>query len=86
MGFLTYDELYGVNISEYCLAHNTTLEEIISKSEIDIEILKDNLRRLIEQDKSGNFPGVYNRITPVHSAIKKKQNHIDKLKDWQAGI
>ncbi len=86
MGFLTYDELYGIDINDYCLAHNTTIDEIISKSRIDIKLLKNNLKRLLNRAKGDDSVEAAAMITPVHSAIQKKQNHINKMEDWQAGI
>ncbi len=81
---LTYDELYGVNIDEYCIAHDTTLDKLIHKGEIDIDILKKNLKRLIDQDRAGDSStALYSYINTVHAAIHKKQKHIQNMKDWQ---
>jgi len=90
---MTYDELYGIDIDKYCLAHNTTLDDIIHKSQIDIELLNNNLKRLLIIDKKNlknkvrDREGILlNHMNTLHALIKKKQAHINKMQDWKNGI
>ncbi len=79
-----YDELYGIDIGEYCRRHETTIEELIHKSDIDIKILYENLGRLIEAERAGKLS--YNEmylIDTISFTINKKHKHIQRLKDWE---
>lgn len=71
-----YDELYGMNLDEYCEAHGTTLANLIKKTETDIAILK---KKLSKEWKGGNLTDLGNR---VYSAIQKKEAHKQRLEDW----
>jgi hypothetical protein len=75
----SYDELYGVDIEEYCKIHNTTLEDLIQKSEIDIELLRKNMGRLLQEDLTYE-EGYITKV--LFDLIKKKQKHVDHLKMW----
>jgi len=74
-----YIDLYGVSLDEYIRIHNTTLEELIEKSTIDMEIMKNNLHRIMQDPEWFRNP----MVDIVHRNIKKKSNHIEYLKDWK---
>ena len=80
-----YDELYGIDIDEYCLRHNTTIDELIRKSEIDIEILYENVDKLIEAERNGKtaYEDMH-LLDTVSFTINKKYKHIQRLESWNA--
>ncbi len=79
----TYEQLYGVNLDEYCRLQDTTIEELIKKSNIDIEIMYNNLDILLYQKLSHDEGFI---IDTIFSLIRKKQAHIFALQNWQQGI
>ncbi len=76
----TYDELYGVDLDEYCRLHDTTIDALIKKSEIDIEIMYRNLDRLMRMNLSYEESHI---IDTISFAIRKKEKHIFALQDWK---
>ena len=79
MSNYSYDEVYGIPLEEYLQRHNLTLEHIIDKINIDISILKENLGRTMD----AKLPYPENHIEyVVFNAIKKKQEHLDRLLAW----
>jgi len=81
-----YDDLYGVNLKEYCIAHNTNPEKLIQKIDIDIRLLKNRLNYLLEQESQKPFREQNNSdlylITKVYQLIQKKEKHKDRLREW----
>ncbi len=77
-----YDKLYGINIDEYCQRQGTTVDGLIHKSEVDIEILYENLDRLMRQDLSYEEGHIVDTISFL---IRKKEKHIFALEDWKMG-
>lgn len=77
---MTYDEIYGMDLDNYCLAHGTTIEDLISKTELDIEILTTRMQE--------EFPRGSMTFTPlaseIYKLIRKKKNHVTRLKEWKA--
>ncbi len=73
----TYDDLYGVGIDEYCFRHGITIDDLIHKSEIDIEIMSKNLKRLLTTDPSNYL------VDSIFFTIAKKRKHIQKLQEWK---
>ncbi len=76
----SYDELYGVDIDEYCKLHETTIAALIRKSQIDIKIMYDNLDSLLHQKLSHDDGFI---IDTIFALIRKKEAHIFALEDWQ---
>ena len=76
----TLDEIYGIDLLEYCRIHSTTVEELIKKTEKDIEILKANLKHVVVDEDRVTDPLV-NRICKT---ISKKEKHLKRLKEWRA--
>jgi hypothetical protein len=76
----SYDEIYGVTLEEYTKIHNTTIDELINKTKIDIKILYNNLGDLMEQDLP--YPSDF-IIEKVLQTIKKKENHVSRLQEWK---
>jgi hypothetical protein len=68
----SYDEIYGVDIEEYCSLHNTTPQDLINKINIDIQILKNRLKEIINEDD-------HYLISVVYELINKKEKHKDRL-------
>ena len=72
-----YDILYGMDLDEYCKRQGVSIQGLIKKVEIDIEILK------------GKFKKEYKGVIPtplgdeVYTAISKKQKHLERLKEWK---
>ncbi len=77
----SYDEIYGVNLDEYCKLHNTTVDDLIRKSNVDISILHSNLDVLLHKDLSHDEGYI---IDFIFGLIKKKQDHIFKLEAWKS--
>ena len=81
-----YDEIYGVDITEYCSAHNTSMEDIIKKIKIDINLLKNRLQDLIYSenfDKTLDYRKKDFLITVIFNLIKKKEAHLERIKNWE---
>lgn len=77
----TYDDIYGIGIEEYLERHNQTLDELIVKNEIDMEILKENLHKVLNAKLP--YPESYLE-TEVYKSIQKKTKHLNRLKMWAA--
>lgn len=74
-----YDELYGLNIDEYCKAHNISINDLINKTSIDIDLLKKRLQYLIWTKDE-----ILNPLTcEVFKLLNKKQKHLERLKKWK---
>ncbi len=76
----SYDDIYGIDLDSYCAAHNTNISQMIEKTDIDIEILKDRMRILMapywrDQDTA--------LIGHIYKLLNKKTNHKERLKEWQ---
>ncbi len=76
----SYDDIYGIDLDEYCSLQNTTREEIISKIKIDINILKKNLEVNLKADLP--YPNNY-IVTVISNLIKKKEEHIQRIQAWE---
>jgi hypothetical protein len=74
-----YDDIYGVSLDEYVARQGITLEDLINKTKIDIAILKENLRRVVKEDRP--YPDNYLE-TVIFKTISKKEKHLDHLLDW----
>ena len=72
------DELYGVNLDEYCKIHNITPEALQRKTEIDIEILSTRLKKLVREEDRLLDPVV----EEIERLLDKKRKHLKRLKDW----
>jgi len=75
----TYDDLYGVSLDEYCLKQETSLDELIRKIEIDIDLLNQNLERVLVMQLSHDEGYI---VDTIFNLIKKKRNHVERLKEW----
>jgi len=78
---MTYDELYGVDIDEYCKRHKTTVDELINKVETDIQILKENLAKHTYSE-----PTNWTLVDSIHKLLNKKESHLRRLKQWKKGL
>ena len=76
----SYDEIYGVNIDEYAKLHGTTVQDLIEKTKLDIDILSKRLRYLVQHEEK---IGTNHLITVVFNTISKKQKHLSRLEEWQ---
>jgi cob(I)alamin adenosyltransferase len=77
---MDYNELYGISLKEYIKAHYTNLQKLMEKVQVDIVLLEKNLKKVIENSEDGITDS---RVTIIHSTIKKKQKHLQRLKDWE---
>lgn len=77
---MTYDEIYGMDLDNYCYAHNITVESLIAKEKTDIDILN---HRLKEEYPRGALT-MSELANAIHKLIKKKQKHVERLVDWKA--
>lgn len=72
-----YDYIYGVSIDEYVKAHNTTVDSLLGKTEVDISLLKN------AQQLEYNTKGLTRRVEDIGNAIRKKEAHRDRLLLWK---
>ena len=74
-----YDELYGVNLDEYCKFHQITIDDLMNKTKKDIELLNKRLYILVcKKNKLGS------QITnEVYKLLQKKKKHLERLKKWK---
>jgi len=79
MNEITLDEIYGVNIDDYCLYHAIIVNDLIGKVKKDIELLRKRLHILThEEDK------VLDQVThEVVTLMNKKEKHLKRLIDWK---
>jgi len=75
----SYDDLYGVDLETYLAAHDTSIEQLIEKVDIDIDLLKARLEVLMGEDWINQDNAL---ITYVYNLIKKKQEHKERLNEW----
>ena len=75
---MNLDDLYGITLDEYCKIHNTTKENLIKKTQTDIDILSKRLRKLIyEEDR------LLDPLTEeIQDILSKKRKHLKRLKQW----
>jgi len=79
----SYDEIYGIDLDTYCAMHDTTIEKLITKIDIDIDILYAKMKTIIDIPFMERDPTM---LTYIHALIKKKTEHKERLRDWAAGI
>jgi len=77
---ISYDDIYGMSISEYCIAHGITVEQLISKTKTDISILKSRLKELV-----GDGALLCEVGKVVYDNISKKTKHLERLVEWREG-
>jgi len=75
-----YNDLYGIDLDEYCSFHSIEIEDLINKTKKDIFILKRNLNKLIYKDC---IPITEPIIGSIYELIKKKEKHLERLKKWK---
>jgi len=75
---MTYEELYGVNLEEYCKYHDTEPNGLVLKTQRDIELLKKNLHRHIYDIEPTNWE----LVSEIHKLLNKKEEHLKRLKKW----
>ena len=73
---MSYDDLYGMDLDTYCKRHHVTVEKLINKTQIDIEILSERLNSLKEDISSPEFNYVY-------KVLDKKRKHLHRLQEWR---
>jgi len=72
------DEIYGVSLEEYCKLQGITPEDLLKKTETDIEILSKRLRKLIWEEDRLLDP----LVEEIERVVSKKRKHLKRLKDW----
>ena len=72
---MTYTDIYGVSIKDYCKAQGITLDDLIKRVEIDLQLLNDSFKRNIQ----GALPD-YELTSVIADHIHKKQQHLKRLK------
>ena len=74
---MTYDELYGLSLEQYCERHGITIDDLIQKTKTDIDILSERL------DGIGDF--ISHEFTTVYNALNGKRKHLSRLEEWANG-
>lgn len=77
---MKYDDIYGMTITDYCDAHGTTIEHLIQKVKIDIEILESRLKQEMNPESKGTFTEIGSE---VWNMLSKKKKHLSRLQDWK---
>jgi len=75
----SYDDIYGISLDEYIKRHGVELHDLIAKVQIDIALLKENLKRVLKEQRP--YPDNYIE-TVIFQTIKKKEKHLQHLLDW----
>ena len=75
----SYDDIYGIPLGEYLERHGVDLKNLITKVQIDIVLLKENLKRVLEEQRP--YPDNYIE-TVIFQTIKKKEKHLLRLMEW----
>jgi len=75
---MTYEELYGVDLEEYCKYHNVEPEGLVLKTQRDIELLKKNLHKHTYEAEPTNWE----LVSQIHKLLNKKIEHLKRLKEW----
>lgn len=68
-----------MGLDEYCMCHSTSIDALINKVNIDIDILQKRMTELYPKDLY-KFPPIFDE---VHTALKKKKTHLDRLTEWK---
>ena len=79
---MNYEELYGVSLNEYCKYHNIEPQQLVLKTEKDIELLKRNLHKHTYEIEPTNWE----IVGQIHKLLNKKINHLKRLKEWLKSI
>jgi len=75
---MTYEELYGVDLEEYCKYHDTEPNGLVLKTQRDIELLKKNLHKHTYETETTNWE----LVGQIHKLLIKKEEHLKRLKKW----
>lgn len=71
---ITFDDIYGCNIEEYCAAHNITPNILLQRVETDLKILYGNFMCEVESSDTN-----YEITRAIADTIAKKQAHLKRL-------
>ena len=71
------DDIYGMKLGEYAKRHKTTVASMISKTELDIKILRENLE--VEKLRGYDTP----TFKTIYNVYIRKKEHLDRLKEWR---
>ena len=72
------EDLYNVNIKDYLQIHGTTIDKLINKTKIDINLLKSHLKELVAKDE--HLSELYEA---VESKLDDKKEHLKRLENYK---
>lgn len=72
---MTYTDIYGVTIEEYCKIHSITIKELIKRVETDLQLLNDSFKHNIQGSSVD-----YVLTSTIADHIYKKLQHLKRLK------
>lgn len=79
----TLDELYG-SLEGYCKYHQMTVDELIDKTQKDIEILQQRYQEIASQkDKYDSDSYEIKLAQARRELIDKKRKHLKRLLAWK---
>jgi predicted membrane chloride channel (bestrophin family) len=79
-----YDDLYGLDLNEYCELIKINIDTLITKNEKELEILKSRLHKLVwVEEEPFDLKRNDMLINCIDKLIKKKEKHLKRLKDWK---
>jgi hypothetical protein len=74
----SYDELYGVDLTEYLKRTNKSRDKLIFELNQEIKMLKKNLQEKIEE------LGVTDPLVgSIWELLQKKEKHLKRIRKWK---
>ena len=77
-----YDILYGMDIGRYAKRHGTTVDALIRKTAVDIELLRENYQRYARRNTDLSDEEVV-VAREISDAIVDKKEHLERLLEWK---
>ena len=76
----TFDEIYGLSIADYCKRHSITLNTLIDRVQLDLDILGESFMREVDSEDTD-----YYLTRAIADKIANKKKHLSRLKGLQNG-
>ena len=80
---ITLEELYGCTLKEYAAYHDTTIEQLINKTQKDIDLLMENYQTNYASRNIHLTPHELDIAQAIQLKIAQKRKHLERLKGWK---
>jgi len=78
----SYDDIYGLDIQEYCDFHGVSIDSLIEKVQKDILLLEKRFQEEFVIDvTSENYNSPLSRA--IYKLLRSKIKHLDRLLAWK---